>query len=70
MKLTSIEKETIILYNEAEDTVAIMTYDKQLIATLKEFSKENPDVCKLKKHECCGISTTIKKKYLEVLIKK
>ena len=70
MKLTAMEKETIILYNEAEDTVAIMSYDRQLIASIKAFAKENPAECKLKKHECCGISTTIKKKYLEVLIKK
>ena len=70
MKLTAIEKETIILYNEAEDEVAIMTYDKQLIANLKVFAKETSAECKLKKHDCGGISTTIKKKYLEILFKK
>ena len=46
MRLTAVEKETIILYNEAEDTVAIMTYDKRLITSLKAFSKENHDECK------------------------
>lgn len=69
MKLTSIEKETIILYNEAEDTVAIMSYDRQLIASIKAFAKENPAECKLKKHNCNGISTTIKKQHIEITFK-
>jgi len=32
MKLTAIEKETIFLWNEAENEIAIMSYDKEIIA--------------------------------------
>lgn len=69
MKLTAIEKETVILWNEAENEVAIMTYDKTIITALKLLSKENPSI-KLKKLDCGGISTTLHKDNFEISFKK
>jgi len=65
MRLTAVEKETIFLWNEAENEVAVMTYDKAIITALKIFAKENKEV-KLKKLDGGGISTTIRKLDIEI----
>lgn len=49
MTLTKYEKETIILFNEGEDTAHIQTYNSGLRKRLAEFSKKHPDLCRLKK---------------------
>jgi len=69
MKLTAIEKETIFLWNEAENEIAIMSYDKEIIAKLKIIAKQNPQICKLKKMDCGGIATSIKKENIEINFK-
>ena len=69
MKLTAIEKETVILWNEAENEVAIMTYDKTIITALKILVKENPSI-KLKKMDCGGISTSLHKDDFEITFRK
>lgn len=43
MKLTPAERETIILYDEAEDTASVYTYDHKLIEKLKRLHKKYPD---------------------------
>ena len=43
MKLTPYERETIILYNEAEDTASVYTHDHRLIEKLKLLHKKYPD---------------------------
>lgn len=49
MTLTKYEKETIILFNEGEDTAHIQTYNSGLRKRLVEFSKKHPDLCRLEK---------------------
>lgn len=44
MRLTPYERETIILYNEAEDTASVYTYDAKLLAKLRRLSKKCPDL--------------------------
>lgn len=41
-KLTKYEKETIILFNEGEDTASIYTYNASLRKRLALFSKSTP----------------------------
>ena len=43
MKLTPYERETIILYNEAEDTASVYTHDHRLIEKLKQLHAKYPD---------------------------
>ena len=43
MKLTPAERETIILYDEAEDTASVYTYDHKLIEKLKRLHEKYPD---------------------------
>lgn len=47
MTLTKYEKETIILFNEGEDTAHIQTYNAGLRKRLAAFSKKHPDLCHL-----------------------
>lgn len=42
MTLTKYEKETIILFNEGEDTGHIQTYNAGLRKRLAAFSKKHP----------------------------
>lgn len=54
MKLTKYEKETIILFNEAEDTASIYTYNVGLKKRLAAFSRKCPDLCRLEKSNDLG----------------
>ena len=49
MTMTKYEKETIILFNEGEDTAHIQTYNAGLRKRLAAFSKKHPDLCRLEK---------------------
>lgn len=42
MKLSRIEQETIVLYNEAEATAEVFTYDQKLLAKLERLAKKYP----------------------------
>ena len=53
-KLTKYEKETIVLFNEAEDTASIYTYNAGLKKRLAAFSKKYPDLCHLEKSSDLG----------------
>ena len=56
-KLTKYEKETIVLFNEGEDTAHIQTYNAGLRNRLAAFSKKYPDLCRLEKtYEQGGVS--------------
>ena len=48
-KLTKYEKETIVLFNEGEDTAHIQTYNAGLRNRLAAFSKKYPYLCRLEK---------------------
>lgn len=47
MELTAVEKETIINYNEAEQTAAVYTHNKSMIRKLNELTRTKPEACKL-----------------------
>ena len=42
-----MERETILLYNQAEDTAEVYTHDRKLMQKLTRLSKKHPEqVCK------------------------
>ena len=45
--VTKEERETIVNYNEAEDTAVIYTFNNNLKKRLAAFAKKYPDLCKL-----------------------
>ena len=53
-RLTKYEKETIILFNEAEPTANIYTYNKALQNRLAKFSRQNPKCARLVTAYPCG----------------
>ena len=51
MKLSLYEQETILLYNQAEDTAEVYTHDRKLMEKLTRLSKKHPEqICKKDKH--------------------
>ena len=43
MKLTAAEKETVILFSEADDTASVSTYDSRLKEKLRHLSEKFPE---------------------------
>lgn len=66
-KLSKYEKETIILFNEGEDTASIYTYNAGLKKRLAAFSRKYPDLCRLERtHTQGGVSYILDKSRLSV----
>lgn len=45
--LSNYERETIINYNEGEDTASVYTHNKALRRKLERLAQERPDDCRL-----------------------
>ena len=43
MKLSLVEQETILLYNQAEKTAEVYTHDPQLMGKLERLAKKHQD---------------------------
>jgi hypothetical protein len=54
MKLTKYEKETIILFNEAEEEASIYTHNAGLKKRLAAFSSKYPELCQLERSTAGG----------------
>ena len=66
-KLTKYGKETIVLFNEGEDTASIYTYNAGLRKRLANFSKKYPDLCRLEKScDQGGVSYVLDKSRLSI----
>ncbi len=59
MKLTKYEKETIINWNEAENTASIYTFNADLKRRLAEFSRKYPLLCRLERSTTEGSITYV-----------
>lgn len=66
-RLTKVEKETIILFNEGESVASIYTYNASLKKRLAAFSRKYPELCRLEKPEHLGgVSYLIDKSRLSI----
>ena len=66
-KLTKYEKETIVLFNEGEDTAHIQTYNAGLRNRLAVFSRKHPDLCRLERsYDQGGVSYVLDKSRLSI----
>ena len=66
-KLKKYERETIIVFNEAEPKADIYTYNTSLKNRLAKFTKEHPDLAKCNaQYPCGGVSYTVDKKRLSI----
>lgn len=65
-KISQIEKETIILFNEEDTEAEIYTYNRKLIAILKN----HPIVARLKRKDDTGAYTfTLPKRQMSIVIR-
>ena len=66
-KLSKYEKQTLVLFNEGEDTASIYTCNAGLKKQLAAFSKNYPDLCRLERtHTQSGVSYILDKSRLSV----
>lgn len=66
-KLSKYEKETIINWNEAENTASIYTFNADLKRRLAEFSRKYPLLCRLESSTTEGsVTYVIEKSRLSV----
>ena len=54
MELSRLEQETIVLFNEAEDTASVYTYNKKLREKLERMALKFPDKVALERPERAG----------------
>ena len=57
MSVSNIERETVILFNEAEDTVSVYTFNPTLKRKLGDFSEKYPEICKKTAEDSLGSVT-------------
>lgn len=67
MKLSAEERETIILWSDADETASIYTHDRKLIGRLKELAKKYPQQIYLEEKNHPGAVTyTVPKKCVSI----
>lgn len=54
MKLSKEERETIICYNEAEQTASVYTHNRALRRKLEQLAQDRPTERRLEKISCDG----------------
>ena len=59
MKLTKVEKETIILTSEGDDTVQIYTFNASLKRRLAEYAEKYPHLARLDRRTAEGSVTYV-----------
>jgi hypothetical protein len=71
VKLTSIEKETVILFNECESDAEVYTFNGKLKRKLQKVAKQYPEIYKLKHDDVYGsVTCNFPKSFLSVSFKK
>ncbi len=67
MKLTNVEKETVINFNEAERTASVYTHNEALKRQLLELCQTHPEqVCQTAANGWGGLTFELPKKWLRV----
>lgn len=66
-KLSRVERETIVLFNEGEGEANIYTYNAGLKKRLAAFSRKYPELCRLERtHPQGGVSYLLDKSRLSI----
>ncbi len=67
MSLTNIERETVICFNEAEQTAEVFTYRRSLIRQLDGLAEERPtEATRVKANPEGGVTFTIPKTWIKI----
>lgn len=72
MKLTRYERETIINYNEEDQTASVYTHSKPLRRKLERLVQERPDECRIEgiSHGGQAVSCIIPKAWVKITPKR
>ena len=65
LRLSKQEKETIIIYNEAEDVACVYTCNEKLRNKLETLSKKSPE-CVLEKKDSVSVEYKLPKAWVKV----
>jgi len=67
MSLTNIERETVIVFNEAEQAAEVFTYRRSLIRQLDELAEERPtEATRVKANAEGGVTYTVPKTWVKI----
>ena len=67
MKLTPAERETIIIFNDADSTANVYTHDRKLIDKLKRLHEKYPDqIFPDRKSRAGAVSYTVPKRCVSI----
>ncbi|MCD8332224.1 MAG: hypothetical protein LUB63_06870 [Oscillospiraceae bacterium] len=68
MYLSKLERETIILYNEQEQTASVYTHNAALRRKLESLAQERPDECQLERvsHGAQAVEYIVPKKWVKI----
>lgn len=69
MKLTKVEQETIVLFNESESTAEIYTHNNKLKKKLRRLMDKQPSLFLSKNKSGDAISVTVPKNLLTISIR-
>lgn len=70
MSVSNIERETVILFNEAEDTVSVYTFNPTLKRKLGDFSEKYPALCKKTAEDSLGsVTYSVAKDRLSIILR-
>lgn len=70
MKLSKIEQETIVLFNESDADAEVYTHNAKLKKKLEMAAKKNPTLYRLKmKNAYGGVTYIFPKKYLTMIFR-
>lgn len=69
MKLTAIEKETIVLFNEQEDAAEIYTHNMKLKNRLLRFVEKRPDLASCKEGSHDSVTVVVPKVLLTITVR-
>lgn len=66
MKLTQVERETILNFNEGEDIVSLYTYNEKLQKRFDQMAAEYPELVSRKTSSCGSATYDFPKKMLKL----
>lgn len=70
MKLSKVEQETIVLFNEGDADAEVYTHNAKLKKKLETAAKKNPTLYRLKmKNAYGGVTYIFPKKYLTMIFR-
>lgn len=70
MKLTNIEKETILNFNEGEEIASLYTYNQKLQKRFDALAAEFPMLVSRKTNSCGAVTYELSKKMIVLKIQK